>query len=116
MAGSHVVDNVELYNPDGRYKEGCYLYRNVGQGRVKTCPRSVGPDIQVAAAWRGVAAADFRQRRQAGGGCRTAQWSGRVLRAARGAGQQLAGARPPGHQEQPRRRRRTHQAGARLGL
>jgi hypothetical protein len=58
-AGSHVVDNVELYNPDARYKEGCFLYRNVGQGKVEDLSSRVGPGIQTAGAWRGVAVADF---------------------------------------------------------
>jgi hypothetical protein len=58
-AGSHVVDNVELYNAGARYKEGCFLYRNLGQGKVEDLSRRVGPDIQVAGAWRGVAVADF---------------------------------------------------------
>jgi hypothetical protein len=58
-AGSHVVDNVELYNPDARYKEGCFLYRNAGQGKVEDVSDRVGPDIQIPAAWRGVAVADF---------------------------------------------------------
>jgi len=58
-AGSHVVDNVELYNPSARYKEGCFLYRNLGQGTFEDLSRSVGPDLQVSGAWRGVAVADF---------------------------------------------------------
>jgi enediyne biosynthesis protein E4 len=58
-AGSHVVDNVELYNANARYKEGCYLYRNLGQGKIEDLSDRVGPDLQAAGAWRGVAAADF---------------------------------------------------------
>ena len=54
-----MVDNVELYNPSARYKEGCFLYRNLGQGTFEDLSRSVGPDLQVSGAWRGVAVADF---------------------------------------------------------
>jgi hypothetical protein len=59
VAGSHVVDNVELYNPAARYEEGCFLYHNLGQGRIEDLSSRVGPDVQVAGAWRGVAVADF---------------------------------------------------------
>jgi hypothetical protein len=58
-AGSHVVDNVELYNPDAKYEEGCYLYRNLGNGRIEDLSSRVGPDMQVPGAWRGVAVADY---------------------------------------------------------
>ena len=59
VAGSHVVDNVELYSPAAKYEEGCFLYRNLGQGRIEDLSERVGPDLQVAGAWRGVAVADF---------------------------------------------------------
>jgi enediyne biosynthesis protein E4 len=58
-AGSHVVDNVELYNSSARYKEGCFLYHGLGQGKIEDLSASLGPDLQVAGAWRGVAVADF---------------------------------------------------------
>jgi hypothetical protein len=59
VAGSHVVDNVTLYNPAARYEEGCFLYRNAGEGRIEDLSERVGPDIKVAGAWRGVAVADL---------------------------------------------------------
>jgi hypothetical protein len=59
VAGSHVVDNVELYSPAAKYKEGCFLFRNVGEGRIEDLSDRVGPDLRVAAAWRGVAVADL---------------------------------------------------------
>jgi hypothetical protein len=59
VAGSHVVDNVGLYNPEAKYEEGCFLYRNAGQGRIEDLSRRVGPDLAVAGAWRGVAVADL---------------------------------------------------------
>jgi hypothetical protein len=59
VAGSHVVDNVELYSPAAKYKEGSFLFRNVGEGRIEDLSDRVGPDLRVAGAWRGVAAADL---------------------------------------------------------
>ncbi len=59
VAGSHVVDNVELYNKAARYKEGSFLYRNTGQGRIEDLSDQVGPDLQVPGAWRGLAVADL---------------------------------------------------------
>ena len=59
VAGSHVVDNVRLYSPETKYEEGCFLYRNAGQGRIEDLSRRVGPDLQTAGAWRGLAAADL---------------------------------------------------------
>ena len=59
VAGSHVVDNVELYSPAARYKEGCFLFRNVGEGRIEDLSDRVGPDLRVAGAWRGAAVADL---------------------------------------------------------
>jgi hypothetical protein len=59
VAGSHVVDNVELYNPSSRYQEPCFLYRNTGDGKIEDLSQRVGEDLQVAGAWRGVASADL---------------------------------------------------------
>jgi hypothetical protein len=59
VAGSHVVDNVALYNAQSRYEEGCFLYRNTGDGRFEDLSQRVGPDVAVAGAWRGVAVADL---------------------------------------------------------
>jgi hypothetical protein len=59
VAGSHVVDNVELYNPSSRYEEPCFLYRNTGDGKIEDLSQRVGEDLQVAGAWRGVASADL---------------------------------------------------------
>jgi hypothetical protein len=58
-AGSHVVDNVTLYSPTASYEEGCFLFRNAGDGRFEDVSRRVGPDVNEKGAWRGVAAADF---------------------------------------------------------
>ncbi|HYK91568.1 MAG TPA: CRTAC1 family protein, partial [Acidobacteriota bacterium] len=59
VAGSHVVDNVELFNPSARYKEGCFIYHNLGNGKFEDWSNLVGPDLQVAGANRGVAVGDF---------------------------------------------------------
>jgi hypothetical protein len=58
-AGSHVVDNVELYSPAAKYEEPSFLYRNAGGGRIEDLSERVGPDLQVPGAWRGVAVADL---------------------------------------------------------
>ncbi len=57
VAGSHVVDNVHLFNPKMRYKDPCRFYRNLGNGKFEDL--SVGPDLETLGAWRGVAAGDF---------------------------------------------------------
>jgi len=57
VAGSHVVDNVQLYNPKMRYKDPCRFYRNLGNGKFEDA--SLGPDLEQLGAWRGVAAGDF---------------------------------------------------------
>ena len=59
VAGSHVVDNVQLYSPSAKYQEGCFLYRGLGGNKVEDLSRKVGPDLQTPGAWRGVAVADF---------------------------------------------------------
>jgi enediyne biosynthesis protein E4 len=59
MAGSHVVDNVELYNPAAHYKEPCFLYRNMGNGKYEDLSPALGSDFQLKGANRGVAAGDF---------------------------------------------------------
>jgi hypothetical protein len=58
-AGSHVVDNVALYNPSGQYEEGNFLYRNTGDGRVEDLSTTSGPDLTEKGAWRGLAVADY---------------------------------------------------------
>jgi hypothetical protein len=59
VAGSHVVDNVELYNPSSRYEEPSFLYRNNGEGKIEDLSDRVGADLQAPGAWRGLAAADL---------------------------------------------------------
>ena len=58
-AGSHVVDNVTLYNPTGKYEEGSFLYRNAGGGRIEDLSTRVGPALTEPGAWRGLAVADL---------------------------------------------------------
>jgi len=58
-AGSHVVDNVALYNATGKYEEGNFLYRNEGNGRFEDVSAASGRDLQETGAWRGIAVADF---------------------------------------------------------
>ena len=58
-SGSHVVDNVALYNPTGKYEEGSFLYRNTGEGRIEDLSTRTGPALGEKGAWRGLAVADF---------------------------------------------------------
>ncbi|MFN8094463.1 MAG: CRTAC1 family protein [Vicinamibacteria bacterium] len=59
VAGSHVVDNVSLYNPSSKYEEGCFYFRNRGDGRFEDATPTVGPDLSKQGAWRGLAVADY---------------------------------------------------------
>jgi len=59
IAGSHVVDNVELYNSAAHYKEPCFIYRNLGTGKFEDISKDLGSDFQVVGGNRGVAVADF---------------------------------------------------------
>jgi enediyne biosynthesis protein E4 len=59
MAGSHVLDNPELYNPSSRYSEPCFFYRNLANGRFEDLSQQLGPDFQEAGANRGLAVADL---------------------------------------------------------
>lgn len=59
VAGSHVIDNVELYDANARYKEPCFYYRNLGNGKFADLSKAMGPDFQVAGAFRGLASGDF---------------------------------------------------------
>ncbi len=58
-AGSHVLDNSELYNSRARYKEPCLFFRNLGDGRFEDISRTLGPDFQEPGAYRGLAVGDF---------------------------------------------------------
>jgi hypothetical protein len=58
-AGSHVLDNSELYNRRALYKEPCFFYHNLGNGQFEDVSKNLGPDFQVAGAYRGLAVGDF---------------------------------------------------------
>ena len=57
--GSHVMDNSELYNPAAHYRESCYFYRNLGNGKFEDLSKNLGPDFQLTGANRGLAVGDF---------------------------------------------------------
>ncbi len=59
VAGSHVTDNVELYDANAHYKEPCFYYHNLRNGKFEDLSKEMGPDFQVAGAFRGLAVADF---------------------------------------------------------
>jgi enediyne biosynthesis protein E4 len=58
-AGSHVLDNAELYNPRARYQEPCFFYRNLGTGKFQDLSSQLGSNFQASGANRGLAVADF---------------------------------------------------------
>ena len=59
VAGSHVIDNSELYDSNAHYKEPCFYYHNIGNGKFEDLSKAMGPDFQLAGAFRGLAVADF---------------------------------------------------------
>lgn len=59
VAGSHVIDNIELYDTSAHYKEPCFFYRNLGNGKFEDLSRTMGADFQIAGAFRGLAAGDL---------------------------------------------------------
>ncbi len=59
VAGSHVLDNCQLYNSRARYKEPCFFFRNLGDGRFEDLSGILGPDFQESGAYRGLAVGDF---------------------------------------------------------
>ncbi len=59
VAGSHVVDNVQLMKPDLRYRESCRVFRNLANGKFEDLTSQLGQDFQAVGANRGIAVADF---------------------------------------------------------
>ncbi len=59
VAGSHVIDNVELFNPSARYKEGCFVYHNLRNGKFEDWSKLMGADVLIPGANRGVAVGDY---------------------------------------------------------
>ncbi len=59
VGGSHVMDNIELVRPEERYRETCFFYRNLGNGKFEDLSSRMGPDFQAVGANRGIAVADF---------------------------------------------------------
>lgn len=59
VAGSHVIDNVELFDAGARYRESCFYYHNTGRGKFEDLTKAMGADFQAVGAFRGLAAGDF---------------------------------------------------------
>ena len=59
VAGSHVVDNVEMFNPNHRYRETCFLFRNLGNGKYENLTAGLGADFQAIGGNRGIAVGDY---------------------------------------------------------
>jgi hypothetical protein len=58
-AGSHVLDNPEMYNPHARYKESCYFFHNTAESRFEDLSARIGADFQQVGAYRGLAVGDY---------------------------------------------------------
>ncbi len=59
VAGSHVLDNVELYSKSAHYDEPCFFYRNLGNGKFEDLSEKLGSDFNTPGAYRGLAVGDF---------------------------------------------------------
>lgn len=59
VAGSHVIDNVELFEVAAHYQEPCFYYHNLRNGKFEDLSKEMGPDFQVAGAFRGLATGDL---------------------------------------------------------
>jgi hypothetical protein len=59
VANGHVLDNVERYHANTRYREPKLMFRNTGKGRFENVSRSLGSDLQSPTVSRGAASGDF---------------------------------------------------------
>src|SRR5262249_36581032 len=59
VAGSHVTDNLELYEANAHYKETCFYYHNLSNGKFEDLSKEMGADFQVVGAFRGLVSGDF---------------------------------------------------------
>jgi len=59
VAGSHVLDNVKLYNSENQYEETCFFFHNNRDGKFEDWSGKLGPDFLKAGANRGLAVGDF---------------------------------------------------------
>jgi hypothetical protein len=58
-AGSHVLDNPEMYNSRARYKESCFFFHNTAESRFEDLSARIGADFQQVGAFRGLAVGDY---------------------------------------------------------
>jgi enediyne biosynthesis protein E4 len=59
VANGHIVDNITLYNPNGKYNQTDQLYENRGDGTFRDVSARGGPAMQLAHVGRGLATADY---------------------------------------------------------
>jgi hypothetical protein len=59
VANGHVIDDVEQFNKDARYRQTPQLFLNDGQGKFKEVSRQAGAPFQVRRVGRGVAFGDY---------------------------------------------------------
>ena len=59
VANGHVLDNIERYRTNTRYREPKLMFRNIGRGRFENMSLRLGPGMQAPRVSRGAAAGDF---------------------------------------------------------
>lgn len=59
MVNGHILDNIQLYHADTRYKEPKLMYRNQGHGIFANLSQKLGPDFSFPRVSRGAAVGDF---------------------------------------------------------
>jgi hypothetical protein len=59
VANGHVLDNLERYRANARYREPKLMFRNTGRGKFENMSLRLGPDLQAPRVSRGAAAGDF---------------------------------------------------------
>lgn len=59
MVNGHILDNIQLYHADTKYKEPKLMYRNKGHGTFEDTSHTLGPDFSLPCVSRGAAVGDF---------------------------------------------------------
>lgn len=59
MVNGHILDNIQLYHADTKYKEPKLMYRNKGNGIFENASHALGPDFFRPCVSRGAAIGDF---------------------------------------------------------
>ncbi len=59
MVNGHILDNIQLYHEDIRYREPKLMFRNRGHGIFENVSHQLGPDFSVPCVSRGAAVGDY---------------------------------------------------------